>query len=120
VLVFLQYIVSYTKFLIAKYDISVCLFIVLLLYFHAVVHTILLDLSSPSKYFRFNPILSEPIAMDENRDEKLHLLTTETNAFIRSQEEKLTCAVAKLVECKSKLKACQQWVSLYLDSFTGI
>lgn len=84
-----------------------------------VVHTILSDLLPSSKYFRFNPVLSEPIAMDENRNEKLQLIMEETNLFITSQEKKFRSAARRLVEHKTKLKSCQQWVKHYWDRLTN-
>lgn len=83
------------------------------------VHTILSDLLPPSKYFRFNPLLSEPIAMDENRNEKLQLIMKETDLFISSQDKKFTSAVRKLVEHKTRLKSCQQWIRRYWDRFAN-
>lgn len=80
------------------------------------VHTILSDLLPSSQYFRFNPLLSEPIAMDENRNEKIQLIIRETDSFINSQEQKFRSAVRKLVESKTKLKSCQNWIKHYFTN----
>ena len=89
------------------------------LFCFVVVHTILSDLVPSSIYFRFNPLLSEPIPMDENRNEKLQLVMQETDLFINSQEKKFKSAVRKLVEHKTRLKSCQQWIKHYWDRFTN-
>lgn len=65
------------------------------------VHNVLSDLLPQGSYYRFNPYLSEVLAMDETNVEKLAQLRLDTDIYIRKNEAKLHEAVTKLLQEKS-------------------
>uniref|UniRef100_A0A8D8XT33 Calcium-independent phospholipase A2-gamma n=2 Tax=Cacopsylla melanoneura TaxID=428564 RepID=A0A8D8XT33_9HEMI len=65
------------------------------------VHHVLEDLLPRGVYYRFNPYLSEVIAMDETSGEKLSLLRRDTEDYIRKNETRFKAATKTLLEEKS-------------------
>lgn len=55
------------------------------------------DLLPPNVYFRFNPYLTDLIAMHENKPNKISQLREETNLYIRRNEEKFVDAATSLL-----------------------
>ncbi|XP_053620383.1 calcium-independent phospholipase A2-gamma-like [Plodia interpunctella] len=60
------------------------------------VHQMLNDLLPAESYFRFNPPLMAPCAMDEVDDRKLAALRADTEAYIRRNQHKFERAAARL------------------------
>lgn len=75
----------------------------------AAVHTILKDVYDPSVYFRFQPELSEDIAIDESKPEKLSLLCNDAEKYISSNRPMLEKAVTSLMAPKQKKQKMQMW-----------
>ncbi|XP_026996720.1 calcium-independent phospholipase A2-gamma [Tachysurus fulvidraco] len=65
------------------------------------VHTMLDALLPPNTYFRFNPYMTEDVALDESRSEKLNQLQAEGVRYLERNEEKLKQAVVTLTKEKS-------------------
>ena len=69
----------------------------ILLLFSVAVDTVLRDLLPNGVYFRFNPTLSENIALDENRVEKLDMMQRDTVAYVEANKSKLERAATQLL-----------------------
>ena len=74
------------------------------------VHTILKDLLPPSTYFRFNPELTDDIAIDESKPEKLEQLVQDANRYIRDNHELLRLAALTLTAKKRPQQRAEEWV----------
>nr|XP_018904670.1 PREDICTED: calcium-independent phospholipase A2-gamma-like isoform X1 [Bemisia tabaci] len=68
------------------------------------VHTALEDTLPKSVYFRFNPFLSELLAMDEIRPEKIKQLLEETGMYLQRNEDKMRSASKALLEEKTMVQ----------------
>ena len=76
------------------------------------VHTVLQDLLPPSSYYRFNPTLSEFIALDNCAPSKLQSITDDTHRYAELNEDLLVKASQSLKEEKTfrqKLQAYFGW-----------
>ncbi|KAM3865313.1 calcium-independent phospholipase A2-gamma-like [Diretmus argenteus] len=84
------------------------------------VHTMLDALLPPNTYFRFNPYMSEEIAMDESRHEKLNLLQVEGLRYLERNEEKLKTAARILTREKSSVQRLAEWARLRAEMYNGL
>lgn len=76
------------------------------------VHTMLDALLPPNTYFRFNPYMTEDVALDESRSEKLNQLQAEGARYLERNEEKLKRAVHMLTQEKSSAQRLLEWIRL--------
>ncbi|KAK3526672.1 hypothetical protein QTP70_030881, partial [Hemibagrus guttatus] len=76
------------------------------------VHTMLDALLPPNTYFRFNPYMTEDVALDESRSEKLNQLQAEGVRYLERNEEKLKQAVRTLTQEKSSAQGLLEWLRL--------
>ncbi|KAL1463344.1 hypothetical protein WDU94_015102 [Cyamophila willieti] len=74
------------------------------------VHHVLEDLLPRGVYYRFNPYLSEVIAMDETSGEKLSQLRRDTEVYIRKNETRFEQATKTLLEEKSLTAKAMDYV----------
>ncbi|KAJ7329755.1 hypothetical protein JRQ81_015929 [Phrynocephalus forsythii] len=81
------------------------------------IHTMLDGLLPPDTYFRFNPLMSEDIALDENRKEKLNQLQTDGIRYLERNEEKLKNAAKILTQQKTILQRLNDWMRLKADMY---
>ncbi|NWI18207.1 PLPL8 phospholipase, partial [Crypturellus soui] len=84
------------------------------------VHTMLDALLPPDTYFRFNPLMNEDIALDENRKEKLNQLQTDGIRYLERNEEKLRKAAKILTQEKTTLQKFSDWLRLKADMYEGL
>ncbi|XP_007244407.3 calcium-independent phospholipase A2-gamma [Astyanax mexicanus] len=84
------------------------------------VHTMLDALLPPHTYFRFNPYMSEEVALDESRSEKLNLLQVEGMRYLERNEEKLKRAIRTLAQEKSSAQRLVEWVQLKAHMYDGL
>jgi calcium-independent phospholipase A2-gamma len=82
----------------------------LLIFLSTAVHTILKDLLPRSTYYRFNPELTEDIAIDESKPEKLEQLIQDADNYIRNNHELLKLAAASLTADKQPHQRAEEWV----------
>uniref|UniRef100_A0A8C1Y9Y9 PNPLA domain-containing protein n=1 Tax=Cyprinus carpio TaxID=7962 RepID=A0A8C1Y9Y9_CYPCA len=75
------------------------------------VHTMLDALLPPNTYFRFNPYMSEDVALDESRGEKLEQLQAEGLQYLERNQEKLQRAVSELSRDKSSTQRLSEWLA---------
>lgn len=66
----------------------------------------------PNTYFRFNPYMSEDVALDESRSEKLNQLLAEGVRYLERNEEKLKLAARTLTQEKSSPQRLLEWLRL--------
>lgn len=80
------------------------------------------DLLPEDVYHRFNPHLTETIAMDEIREDKIDTLEEDTMMYCRRNEEKFKTVVAKLTEPRPKLNLCRDFVlmKIKLSGYTSL
>ncbi|KAL1248001.1 hypothetical protein QQF64_023377 [Cirrhinus molitorella] len=83
------------------------------------VHTMLDALLPPNTYFRFNPYMSEDVALDESREEKLVLLQAEGLQYLERNQEKLKRAVSELTRDKSHVQRLSEWLRLRALMYEG-
>ncbi|KAI2647923.1 Calcium-independent phospholipase A2-gamma [Labeo rohita] len=76
------------------------------------VHTMLDALLPPNTYFRFNPYMSEDVALDESREEKLVQMQTEGLQYLERNQEKLQRAVDELNRDKRSVQTLSEWLRL--------
>ncbi|CAI5785444.1 calcium-independent phospholipase A2-gamma isoform X1 [Podarcis lilfordi] len=84
------------------------------------VHTMLDALLPSDTYFRFNPLMNEDIALDENRKEKLNQLRTDGIRYLERNEEKLKKAAKILAQEKTTLQKFNDWIRLKSDMYEGL
>lgn len=73
----------------------------------------MLDALLPANtYFRFNPYMSEDVALDESRNEKLNQLLAEGVRYLERNEEKLKLATRILTQEKSSAQSLLEWLRL--------
>ncbi|XP_032379627.1 calcium-independent phospholipase A2-gamma isoform X2 [Etheostoma spectabile] len=81
------------------------------------VHAMLDAFLPPGTYFRFNPFMSEDIAIDENRHEKLNLLQAEGIRYLERNEEKLKKVAHILTREKSSVQRLADWARLRANMY---
>ena len=85
--------------------------------FFLAVDTVLRDVLAPGTYFRFNPTLSEDLALDENRGEKLDLMVQDTRSFLRQNLRELELAALALSIKRSRRQKFQDWYRCKMNAF---
>ena len=73
------------------------------------VHTVLQDLLPPSVYYRFNPVLSDPIAIDDARPAQLQLLVDDAMRYIDKNQEVFEQTIESLLRQKTLSQRAQEW-----------
>ncbi|XP_019624779.1 PREDICTED: calcium-independent phospholipase A2-gamma-like [Branchiostoma belcheri] len=81
------------------------------------IHMVLHDLLPPSTYFRFNPYMSEDLAIDEYRPQKLDQLQSDARAYLRKNDYKLRVAANVLTSEKGTLQRVKDGVKLKMDMY---
>ncbi|XP_019750363.1 calcium-independent phospholipase A2-gamma-like isoform X1 [Hippocampus comes] len=84
------------------------------------VHAMLDSFLPADAYFRFNPYVSEDIAIDDNRQEKMALLQAEGFRYLERNEEKLRKAAAILTREKGSMRRLADWVRTRADMYNFI
>ncbi|XP_069551321.1 calcium-independent phospholipase A2-gamma-like [Brachyistius frenatus] len=84
------------------------------------VHAMLDAFLPPDSYFRFNPYMSEDIAMHESRHEKLNQLQAEGIHYLERNEEKLNKVARILTREKSSIQRMSEWARLRADMYNGL
>ena len=74
----------------------------------------------PHTYFRFNPYMSEDVALDESRSEKLNQLQAEGVRYLERNEEKLQRAIHTLTREKSSAQRLIEWVRLKAHMYDNL
>lgn len=74
----------------------------------------------PNTYYRFNPYMSEDIAMDDSRQERLRQLQSEGSRYLDRNEEKLKKASHVLSREKSSVQMLAEWGRLRADMYNGV
>ncbi|XP_016100675.1 calcium-independent phospholipase A2-gamma-like [Sinocyclocheilus grahami] len=74
------------------------------------VHTLLDDLLSPNVYFRFNPMLSSNVTLDESRPEVLHQLQKDTQLYLDRNRPKLERLCEVLMTERSAIWKTRDWI----------
>lgn len=74
----------------------------------------------PDTYYRFNPYMSEDIAMDDSRQERLTQLQTEGLRYLGRNEEKLQKVSRILTREKSCVQMLAEWARLKADMYNGV
>ena len=77
----------------------------------AAVHTILQDLLPSASYYRFNPLLSDAVALDDARPERLQLLVDDTLRFIDKNGDQFQRAADSMIRQKTATQKMQEWYS---------
>lgn len=75
------------------------------------VHTLLDDLLAPDVYFRFNPMLSGEVSLDESRAGPLQQLQRDTQTYLERNRPKLARLCLVLGAEASALSRTKDWVS---------
>uniref|UniRef100_A0A3B5BFW8 Calcium-independent phospholipase A2-gamma-like n=1 Tax=Stegastes partitus TaxID=144197 RepID=A0A3B5BFW8_9TELE len=75
------------------------------------VHTLLDDLLAPDVYFRFNPMLSAQVSLDENRPGALDLLQRDTQNYLERNRNKLARLCLVLGAERSSVSRTKDWMS---------
>lgn len=88
--------------------------------FLAEVHAMLDAFLPPDTYYRFNPYMSEDIAMDDSRQERLKQLQTEGLRYLGRNEEKLKKVSRILTREKSSVQMLAEWARLKADMYNGV
>ncbi|XP_059894416.1 calcium-independent phospholipase A2-gamma [Gadus macrocephalus] len=84
------------------------------------VHTMLDALLPPDTYFRFNPLLSEDVPLDESRSERLNFLKSEGERYMLRNDAKLRRAAAVLAAPKGPVQRLADWAKLKTDMYDGL
>uniref|UniRef100_A0A3P8TLD3 Uncharacterized protein n=1 Tax=Amphiprion percula TaxID=161767 RepID=A0A3P8TLD3_AMPPE len=79
------------------------------------VHTLLDDLLAPNVYFRFNPMLSAQVSLDENRPGALDLLQRDTQNYLERNRNKLARLCLVLGAERSSLNQKQYFDGLLVQ-----
>ena len=74
----------------------------------------------PDTYFRFNPLLSEDIPLNESRVERLNFLKDEGERYLERNEAKLRKAASVLAQEKSTIQRLAEWAKLKGDMYEGL
>lgn len=74
------------------------------------VHTLLDDLLAPDVYFRFNPMLSALVSLDESRPPALEQLQRDTQVYLERNRPKLARLCLVLGAERSAVSKTQDWV----------
>ncbi|XP_067303558.1 calcium-independent phospholipase A2-gamma-like [Pseudorasbora parva] len=74
------------------------------------VHTLLDDLLSPNVYFRFNPMLSSNVTLDESRPEVLQQLQKDTQLYLDRNRPKLQCLCDVLMAERTAIWKARDWM----------
>ncbi|KAK2825249.1 hypothetical protein Q7C36_019176 [Tachysurus vachellii] len=75
------------------------------------VHTLLADLLEPNVYFRFNPMLSAEVSLDESRPSALKQLQLDTQQYLERNEAKMKLLCSVLGEERTTLGRTRDWIS---------
>ncbi|XP_006794270.1 calcium-independent phospholipase A2-gamma-like isoform X2 [Neolamprologus brichardi] len=75
------------------------------------VHTLLDDLLAPDVYFRFNPMLSSDVSLDENRPQALDQLQRDTQNYLERNQPKLARLCLVLSAERSVIRRTKDWFS---------
>ncbi|KAM4610678.1 calcium-independent phospholipase A2-gamma-like [Polymixia lowei] len=75
------------------------------------VHTLLDDLLAPDVYFRFNPMLSAEVSLDESRPEALDRLQRDTHIYLERNRPKLARLCLVLGAERSAVSLTGDWIS---------
>ncbi|KAM7405056.1 hypothetical protein PAMP_012345 [Pampus punctatissimus] len=75
------------------------------------VHTLLDDLLPPDVYFRFNPMLSAEVSLDESRPGALDQLQTDTQIYLERNKPKLARLCLVLGAERSAVSKTKDWIS---------
>lgn len=75
------------------------------------VHTLLDDLLAPDVYFRFNPMLSTDVSLDENRPQALDQLQRDTQNYLERNRPKLARLCLVLSAERSAVRRTKDWIS---------
>ncbi|KAM4677624.1 calcium-independent phospholipase A2-gamma [Discoglossus pictus] len=84
------------------------------------VHKMLDALLFPDTYFRFNPVMSDDIPLDENREDKLNQLLADGVRYLDRNEDKLKKAAKILAQEKTTVQYICDWVKLKKDMYEGL
>lgn len=74
----------------------------------------------PNAYYRFNPYMSEDIAMDDSRQERLKQLESEGLRYLGRNEEKLKKVSRILTREKSSVQTLADWTRLKADMYNDV
>ncbi|XP_076022730.1 calcium-independent phospholipase A2-gamma-like [Genypterus blacodes] len=74
------------------------------------VHTLLDDLLAPDIYFRFNPMLSAEVSLDESRQRALDQLQTDTQTYLQRNQLKLARLCLVLGAERSPVGRTRDWI----------
>ena len=75
------------------------------------VHTLLDDLLAPDVYFRFNPMLSAVVSLDESRPGALDQLQRDTQTYLERNRPKLARLCLALGPERSAISRTRDWMS---------
>lgn len=75
------------------------------------VHTLLDDLLAPDVYFRFNPMLSSEVSLDESRPGALDQLERDTQIYLERNRPKLARLCLVLGAERSAVSRTSDWIS---------
>ncbi|XP_068601512.1 calcium-independent phospholipase A2-gamma-like [Brachionichthys hirsutus] len=75
------------------------------------VHTLLDDLLAPDVYFRFNPLLSVSVSLDESRPEALDQLQKDTRSYLERNGPKVARLCLVLGAERSAISRTRDWMS---------
>ncbi|XP_078595081.1 calcium-independent phospholipase A2-gamma-like [Branchiostoma floridae x Branchiostoma japonicum] len=81
------------------------------------IHRVLHDLLPPSTYFRFNPYMSEDLAIDEYRPQKLDQLQSDARAYLRKNQYKIRVAADVLTAEKGTLQRVKDSIKLKMEMY---
>lgn len=74
------------------------------------VHTLLDDLLSPNVYFRFNPMLSSNVTLDESRPGVLQQLQRDTQLYLDRNRPKLERLCEVLMAERTAIGKTRDWI----------
>uniref|UniRef100_A0A3Q0QQ14 PNPLA domain-containing protein n=1 Tax=Amphilophus citrinellus TaxID=61819 RepID=A0A3Q0QQ14_AMPCI len=81
------------------------------------VHTLLDDLLAPDVYFRFNPMLSTDVSLDENRPQALDQLQRDTQNYLERNRLKLARLCLVLSAERSAVRRTKDWIKVDTDMY---
>lgn len=74
-------------------------------------HTLLEDLLEPNVYFRFNPMMSSEVSLDESRPSTLQQLKKDTQHYLGRNQSELELLCKVLGEERTALGKTWNWIS---------